>query len=205
MSKPSASKVYQGCRGLDTLPAPFGTPGVWVPAELWRVSAAMWQVQSTIPSGSGSLGTSSAVSRPVPTWHKLWCHCRAHSLLCCGACHLQQTTAILVRCTAAALLGKLLRRHAPLPAGISGSNHHLPARRISGLHGGDPTRRSSTSPSTTQRIRSINREAQINNIISERLDHWKQASGNRLVGHCRKWGRSQNGCACSCSISERDA
>lgn len=38
---------------------------------------------------------------------------------------------------------------------------------------GPPHRRSSTSPSTTQKIRSINKEAQKNDMIKERLDHWK--------------------------------
>ena len=128
-----------------------------------------------------------------------------HALLL-GLCPLQ-IAAILAHCPAAMLSqASCFQGHAPIPAGTSGSNHHLPARRVSAL--GDPTRRSSTSPSTTQRIRSINREAQINDIISERLDHWKQASGNRLVGRHpleRKRGRSQNGCACWCSNSERGA
>ena len=38
---------------------------------------------------------------------------------------------------------------------------------------GPPHRRSSTSPSTTQKIRSINRQAQKNDMIKDRLDHWK--------------------------------
>lgn len=36
-----------------------------------------------------------------------------------------------------------------------------------------------TSISTTQKIRSIGREARVNELISERLDHWKAAMRER--------------------------
>ena len=50
---------------------------------------------------------------------------------------------------------------------------------------GPPHRRSSTSPSTTQKIRSINREAQKNDMIKERLDHWKAEMRSETAPHTR--------------------
>ena len=50
------------------------------------------------------------------------------------------------------------------------------------LHTGGP-RWEPTSPrssmSTTQKIRSIGREARVNQLISERLEHWKAAMRER--------------------------
>ncbi|DBA96975.1 TPA: hypothetical protein ACH3X1_001299 [Trebouxia sp. C0004] len=55
---------------------------------------------------------------------------------------------------------------------------------------GPPHRRSSTSPSTTQKIRSINREAQRNDMIKQRLDHWKadmREKGEELRAAVEEW------------------
>ncbi|KAL3152607.1 hypothetical protein ABBQ32_001625 [Trebouxia sp. C0010 RCD-2024] len=55
---------------------------------------------------------------------------------------------------------------------------------------GPPHRRSSTSPSTTQKIRSINKEAQKNDMIKERLDHWKaemREKGEELRAAVEEW------------------